>query len=177
MTSLMSGGFSFASDHFHTIAAGQRAFADNGTTFLADDIGGPDNNIVMTAMGGVPFTLNAFDVAELFVRNQAERPNATAVEVIGTLLGGGTVTQTFSFDLINDGPGGVADFQTFFLASTFTNLVSVTFRGLLGAGGGAIGLDNIVVNERAVPLPAAGWLMLAGLGAAGALSRRKALPK
>jgi hypothetical protein len=177
ITSLMSGGFMFASEHFHTIAAGQGAFSDNGTTFIADDIGGPEDNIVMTAIGGVPFTLNSFDVAELFVRNQPERPNATAVEVIGALMGGGTVTQTFSFDLVTDGPGGVADFQTFFLASTFTNLVSVTFRGLFGLGGGAIGLDNIVVNERAIPLPAAGWLMLAGLGAAGVLGRRKAIAR
>ncbi len=177
ITSLTSGGFMFASEHFHTIAAGQRAFADNGTTFLADDIGASADNIVMTQIGGAPFTLNSFDVAELFVRNQPERPNATAVEVIGALMGGGTVTQVFSFDLVNDGPGGAADFQTFFLASTFTNLVSVTFRGLLGAGGGGIGLDNIVVNERVVPLPAAGWLMLAGLGAAGLMGRRKTAAK
>lgn len=174
ISALSNGGFMFASEHFHAIAAGQTAFADNGTTFLADDIGEADNNIVMTQIGGAPFTLNSFDIAELFVRHQPTRPNASAVEVIGTLMGGGTVTQVFSFDLSNDGPSGVADFQTFFLASTFTNLVSVTFRGLLGAGGGAIGLDNIVVNERAIPLPAAGWLMLAGLGAAAALRRRKA---
>ncbi len=137
----------------------------------------------MTMIGGGSFTLNSFDVAELFVRNQAERPNATAVEVIGTLTGGGTVTQTFSLDLFNDGTGAGVDFQTFLLSSVFGALSAAGAD--LGVNGAASGVMKAAARQASIGLLGAGavalaWGIFAALGLAAAgyfrpLTRRSAL--
>lgn len=93
-----------------------------------------------------------------------------------------SASEATSVDVL-DGMGGVlatyalaANAQTGCTDSPFCNWtsVSVAFNGLarsiqFGAPGVA-GFDNITVNV--VPLPAAVWLLLSGLGAFGLLRRR-----
>ncbi|MEM1397800.1 MAG: VPLPA-CTERM sorting domain-containing protein, partial [Pseudomonadota bacterium] len=44
-----------------------------------------------------------------------------------------------------------------------------------GVGAASLRLDNFDVELAPIPLPAGGWLMLAGLGALGAVGRRRSL--
>jgi hypothetical protein len=54
--------------------------------------------------------------------------------------------------------------------SLFSNVTELFFRA---SNNGSARVDDLVVDTAAVPLPAAGWLMLAGLGGLAAARRRK----
>jgi hypothetical protein len=100
----------------------------------------------MTSAGGGTFSLNALDGDKLWNDDASAAaggfPNATEIDVLGNLLGGGTVSATL---LLN---GGTA-FQHFTLPGTFTNLTSVVFEGNADH---SIAIDNITANT-AVPEP------------------------
>jgi hypothetical protein len=101
---------------------------------------GPDNGTIhlhsrdattvfsITESTGKVFSLLNFDGAE----SHEGLPGlwAQAIQVTGLINGGGTVTASFSLDGIQDGFGGSADFESFVLPSTFSNLVEVQFRGI-----------------------------------------------
>jgi hypothetical protein len=93
----------------------------------------------------VLFALNSFDVAGTYSSGSVR--NATSIEVIGNLFGGGQVTETFAMDPIT--------FQTLTLDSSFVNLSSVEFDGLLpvGLNSPEFQLDNIVYSPSIVPEP------------------------
>jgi hypothetical protein len=126
--------------------------------------------------GSQPFTLSGFDYAEL--QPTGSSVNATFLRVTGFLTGGGTLSRIVGLDGINDGPGGVADFQTVafdapFAASDFT---SVQIRGMANADRvGGFELDNVVLaGERGgVPEPTSWALMIVGFGGVGAILRRR----
>lgn len=123
--------------------------------------------------GGGAFTLNGLDAAETFALGP-DPSYSLLVEAV--LFGGGTASQTLTFDGTLDGAGALADFQTFTVSSAFSNVVSVSFTALSAAGArqAIYQLDNIAVNEAArLPEPASLLLVggaLLGLGA----TRRKA---
>ncbi len=138
--------------------------AYNGTT-----VGGSHDDVVLTLVTGGVFSLQQFDFAGF--------PNNTeiAFSVTGTLFGGGNVVANFTPDGLVDGPGGVVDFQTFFLPGTFVNLTSVTWTHFgQGTTQGLFALDNIGVDGAQAPVPEpATFLMLgAGLAALGFFKRR-----
>ena len=169
---VFDSGFSFGSSHFHTIdSPAIFGGADNGSpVYLGEEDGSLGVDIVMSQLGGGAFSFSQFDGAELFVAAPGGFPNATSILVTGALSGGGSVSATFALDGIVDGAGGAADFQTFFLPGSFTNLTSVTFSGLIGSSGtGGLGIDNIVVDT--VPEPSTVFLL--GLGLTGILARRR----
>jgi hypothetical protein len=111
----------------------------NGTTVMVNH-----DDVIMTKAGGGSFSLASFDLAGWPV----------GFEVPFTVTGQpGNVTQVFTPDGLVDGPGGVADFQTFVLPATFQNVTSVTWEHTGAATiGGIFALDNIVTD---VPTSAA----------------------
>jgi hypothetical protein len=95
---------------------------------------------------------------------------AVDVNVYDGLNGTGTVLGTFSL-LNNAQSNGCTD-------SAFCNwnLASLSFSGVaksiqFGSAAGLAGFDNVTVAP--VPLPAAAWLLLSGLGGLSTLVRRK----
>jgi len=94
--------------------------------------------------------------------------NATSVSIFSGLDGTGSMLGTFS--LLANSQNGCSD-------TAFCNwdLASINFDGVaksiqFGSAAGVAGFDNVSVTP--VPLPAAAWLMLSGLGGMG-LFRRK----
>lgn len=173
--SYVSGGFNFTSpsNHIHSNNQSASSFSDSGSTnLMIHDNGGNNANNALTMMqsnGGL-FSINSVFLSEGFVGF-----GAATVHVLGTLFGGGTVVADFTLDgIIDGGPGGVADFQTFNFSPAWTNLLSVTFSGVGGTPNEhSFAVDNIAVNEGG-NIPEPGALSLLGLALAGlAYSQRK----
>jgi hypothetical protein len=115
---------------------------------------------------GEIFALDSFDVAG--TAKTGSNRNATSIEAIGNLFGGGQVTQTFLID--------PDSFVTEILNSSFTGLSSVEFDGLtpIGASSPEFQLDNIVYAPAAAtsePAPVA--LIATGLLAVALASLRR----
>jgi hypothetical protein len=171
VTAVSSEGFDFVGDHFHTIDnPTSPTLVSNGTPIYLlseaeSDLGRP---ITMTQAGGGTFSLLQFDGAETFVTGGIfQFINLVGVQADATVL-----NLQFALDGVKDGVGGIADFQTFLVG--WTNLQSVTFSGALATGGlGGFSIDNIVVDQVAVPEPATLLLLAGGLGAAAARRRAR----
>ena len=161
VTSTISDGFTFTSTtstHHHEInnppAGGPSGVAANGTQYILEEGGSLGGPITMAPSGGGTFSLGSFDGAEVFIGNNVSGfPNATVINVVGNLFGGGTVGATFSLDGILDGLGGVADFQSFVLPGTFTSLISVVFSGSIAGGSTNAGISIDNLNTASVPEP------------------------
>jgi hypothetical protein len=131
-------------------------------------------SFTMARLDGERFSLNAFDAAEAFLG--LPELKGTRIDLVGNVVGGGSVSVSFDLDGFGDGAGGIADFQTFLLPSDFRDLISVEFSGPQ-----AIAIDNVRIDALAVAEPAT-WSLLAvelfGVFAATAcvsLRRRKPL--
>jgi hypothetical protein len=120
-----------------------------------------DNNPINT------FSVTSFDFGNGY--SSGINP-VTSLEVIGTLLGGTQVSETFVSGWTSNGLSQIT------LESVFTNLTSLQFIAF-GADNRAT-FDNIVVNQlsaavpAAVPVPAAVWLFASGLLGLGALRKK-----
>ena len=140
---------------------GELYFAQQGNTQYAGSAGLHERIsnglITLSRADGNAFTLTSIDLSTL--HPQGASP---AVVFVGTLAGGGTVTQTFTPTTFG--------FHTFVFSSSFTNLLSVSWHQ--GSDDfNAHQFDNIVVSS--VPEPATMFLLGGGLlGIAGKLRRR-----
>ena len=132
------------------------------------DYGGPalfvnlfDFNAVATlvANSGDPFNLLSIDLAPFFTSG----PPSAQLTFTGHLLGGGVVTQTFAFGVLESLP---PIFSTYVFNSTFTNLVSFDFapQGDLARTSPSYSFTNVRLDATTVtPEPRTFMLLAPGL--------------
>jgi len=130
---------------------------DNDSRYLVHSDGGQPGRfpiITMTADNAIPFRLLSFDFAE----DQLGARFAERIEVTGFRNDGTTVFAQFYLDGINDGSGGLDDFQTAIVTDQFRNLISVQFFGPVVSPGEnddetkAFSLDNIRIVQVPEPI-------------------------
>ena len=140
---------------------GELYYAQQGNTLYAGSAGLHERIsnglITLSRTDGSAFTLTSIDLSTLHPQG-----TSPAVVFVGTLLGGGTVTQTFTPTLFG--------FHTFVFSSSFTNLLSVSWRQGTDELN-AHQFDNIVVSN--VPEPASMILFGSGLIWIGGAARRR----
>ena len=147
----------------------ESSVASDGTKAASQPIHSPD--IDLARIDGQAFSLLSLDIGELLIR----RPDSTAklVTFTGTLSGGGTVVASFVPDGIADGPGGVADFESFALPATFRNLLNVKITATGGVGDSGFQMDNLKLERVPEPASVAIWGMLGVCAALGGVARRR----
>ena len=153
---------------FDFIAGGWAVTNDNNSFFNYNASGGiagakfagngaPPIVITMGQLGGGGFDLATFDAAT----GEANFGGASTIDLLGTFVGGGTVTQSISV---------THDWASYAL-SGFTNLVSLKFSNRDAVAG--ISIDNLnSTAATAVPEPETYALMGLGLAALGLMRRR-----
>ena len=85
-------------------------------------------------------------------------------------IGGTSQTFTYNSSVLGNNWGTVG-FN--FVATSATEALTINGQSV-PASNEFLGLDNVSVTPAAVPLPAAGWLLLSGLSGLGLMKRRKA---
>ena len=138
-----------------TVCAG--GCVDNGSQYLAVLNGAAPFKVVMSQGSGNPFTLVSFELATAF---RFDPGAGKTVDVTGTLAGGGTVTQSVTYDRDPE------NFQTVLALSTFHDLTSVEFS----SNDFAPAFDNFVTT---VPEPATITIIGMGVAGTGWLRRRR----
>ncbi len=130
--------------------SGRDRCPDNGTAYL-QFTSGPPRTLVFNNVYSIPFTLHSVDLAEY--STFFDEP--WTITFTGHKTDGSTVTEQFTVDGVIDGPGPLADFETFFLGGEFTDLSYVEVPTTRYA------LDNVVVA------PASGYETLVDLEITG----------
>jgi len=140
--------------HFHEITSTWFGLPSNGTGVLLND---RDTTIVVKEQGGASFALSSVDVASALNNNPA-----VGLQLRGYL--GATLVGQITVGTLGTG-------YTTLAGGPLGNVDRLVFDGF-GGGGGFI-IDNLALNESAVPEPATLALLAFGL----ALSRRRFLPR
>ena len=114
----------------------------------------------LTTINGKPFAIQSIDLAEMYL---GSRPPTEPTTFIGTLFGGGTVTQTF--DVSN------TSFQTYLFGGNFSGLTSVSWTATTDTP------QFANINVSAVPEPSTWAMMILGFAGLGFMAyRRKSKP-
>lgn len=121
---------------------------------------------VLTKVGGGTFSLTSFWYELLGRGSGGGKKFVANTFYVGSNLGG---LLTFAANVVgNNDNGHVVDLSTLAL---FQNVSSLTFST---NGGGNVRLDDLAIAPAPVPLPAAGLMLLAGIGGLVGLRKRKA---
>ena len=121
---------------------------------------------VLTQVGGGTFSLSSFWY-ELLGRGSGGKKPVTNTFYVASNLGG---LLSFAANVVGHNDGGhVVDLSTLAL---FQNATSLTFST---NGGGNVRLDDLAIAPAPVPLPAAGLMLLAGIGGLASLRKRKSV--
>lgn len=172
-----NGGFDIPADSATTPASGVNYGVSFGGDLLAftSDSGAfsnaPTPGTIMAVQGlGTDAAMN---VAVGFAGQVSFYYSSTVaadITVYDGLNGTGNVLATYS--LVNNAQSNCNDtaFCNWSLAQFNFNGIAKSIQ-FANAVGGVAGFDNVTVS--AVPLPAAAWLLLSGLGGLGSLVRRK----
>ncbi|MFO0915808.1 MAG: PEP-CTERM sorting domain-containing protein [Pirellulales bacterium] len=159
----VSHGYFIESDHNHLFNDVSTVTPWNGSTWL-----GIAGQLKLSRLDKGAFSLFSLDAGEFY--SDAFPTPPAQVLVTGNQLGGGTLTQVFSVDGIEDRGGPLDDFQPVTFGASWTNLQSVIFEPVSVVPPAIwFSLDNI--RTTAVPEPST-LTLLAG---AGALALRRQL--
>ncbi|MDX2503279.1 MAG: VPLPA-CTERM sorting domain-containing protein [Gammaproteobacteria bacterium] len=120
-------------------------------------IGVNGSNIVLSRIDGQAFSISSIDIDHIFALG-------TPLEVVGTLTGGGSITQTFLADY-------TIGYQSMALID-FGNITSLQLGAVGENNANLAAWDNITLGAP-VPLPAAVWLFGSGLIGLIGIARRK----
>ena len=151
---------------------------DNGTTTVGMESQNSSTPITftLTSQKPAPFNLASIDIGSLDANDpQFYNSIATKWTFLGSLSGGGTVSETIDTD-----PNNIL---TYALDSKFRDLTSVSITAELPVMGISISngaglsadFDNIVATNAAVPEPSTWALMISGFGLAGGFLRHRRL--
>jgi hypothetical protein len=147
--------------------------ADNGTVSarLFDDNDATTAIFDLVEVGGGTFQFLGFDLGEGV--SGFPQFDATSVTVTGYLSSAVVNSQTFVLDTINDGTGGLADFQSF-VAVGFGNVDRLVFVG--NGVQKRFSMDNVLLDTDGVTsaVPEGGTSPLLILGLAGLILLRQA---
>lgn len=122
----------------------------------------------LRAVDNSPFSIASIDLANLLASLAGNGPLAFT----GHFAGGGTVTQTFAFNMLGT---ATPVFSTFSFGAAFSNLVSLDLPSQGNASNTipSYQLTNVRLNASTVPEPATWLLVATGLvGVAGFAKRR-----
>lgn len=163
-TSLDVDGFRFTASHFHTIDifTPSGGVAHNGSGVVIGTEGGSagPSTLTMARIDGAPFDVSSFEAAEMWLSPPGGYPNATSIRVTAMTAGGTPLDTTFLLDGQLDGPGGVADYESFILVG-YASVMWVQFEGMVGTTPDhGYCIDNI-------DLAPSGCLIPYGVGCAG----------
>ena len=145
-------------------SATETDYANNGT-----QVGFVHNGsftLNLNSVAGDTFELTSFFGAEFWRNGTA---NASTITLSATTEYGDLITEVFALDNMLDGPGGVADFQKFYVSDAFQNLTSAKF-----VGNGAFSIDDIygVTATEPQPVPEPSTLVIFSLAIIGLGARR-----
>ena len=150
-TSLSEQGFSSTGRFTHSGTQVPGRSSNESSGFLSIIHG--DQLTVRRTSGGL-FDALSIDLAEY--SDVFRFP--TTIQFFGTQVDGTLVSTVFLTDGLFDGPGGIADFQTFSFPTSFKNLQSINTKTInIDAGDRAFSMDNLRVNP--VPEPTAVTLL------------------
>lgn len=182
-TDVVSNGFRFLANrngaiYFTNGSACEPVCAANGTrTMLAPgpllaNLGLADQVAVMRDGGG-EFVLSSLEAAEVFTFPQTQ-DSAARIDFVGLLGGSLVASGSLVLDQLVDGPGGVNDFQRFFLPGVTVDTYIFTGEGGV-SGNDGFTLDNLVVefDDQPSEVPEPGTLTLGLMGALGFTFARK----
>ncbi len=159
-TSLVSEGFLFTSQHFHTIddpeSSGAVPELPGSRVYIAHEGGSLGRIITMTPVAGGTFSVFEIAATKAWLNDNPVFPNATYVELVASLAGGGTRTVDLT---LNVNPS----WNTFTISPPLLDVTSMTIDGRQAGSQAdfAFGVDNI----NLVPEPAALSLLVVALAA------------